>query len=205
MTSTNQPLLPAIVLRSIAGGMILMAILTGAWINLGCIGLSANEPKWLWQWLSAIFGAGLIITALYFFRASRHFPRLRSDEDKAERKRMGIWYGIIFGGEGLVIGAVCTALGLTGHSNYILPATALIIGLHFYPMAWLFKRTVDHYIATWTCGVGITALYLVSKGTDANRVFLVTGFGVAMATAAYGLYMVTAGFKIARSRPLTPS
>jgi uncharacterized membrane protein (DUF485 family) len=198
MTANNPPPLPGIVLRSIAGGMILMALFTAAWINVAAIGLRPNDL--IWQLIAGAFGLWLIVTAVYFFRASRHFPRLRSDEDKAEGKKIGMWYGIIFGGEGLVIGGTCATLGVTGHSAYILPATALIVGLHFYPMAKLFNRTIDYYVATWTVCVAIAALYMVSKGAGEGRVFILTGFGMAMATAAYGLYMTAAGRKIVRSR-----
>jgi len=36
--------------------------------------------------------------------------------------------------------------GLLGHDQYILPAIALIVGLHFYPMAKIFRRRIDYYI-----------------------------------------------------------
>jgi len=198
MTGTNNRVVPGIVLRSIAGGMLLMALFTYGWINVGISGWHAKGMAWLW--LAVIFSALLIVNALYFFIMSKHFPGLSGAADKAEGKRMGMWYGIIFGGEGAVIGGTCAVLSITGHAEFIIPAIALIIGIHFFPMAKLFRRTIDYYIATWTCLVGLTGIYLVSNGADISVTNTVTGFGVAAATAAYGIYMILAGYKVLRTR-----
>ncbi len=198
MGQTNDQLIPGVVLRSIAGGMLFMAVFTYGWIRIGVSGLQANGMLWLWT--AVVFGVLLIGNASYFLIVSKHFPTIESEADRAEGKRMGMWYGVLLGGEGVVIGGTCGVLSATGHAEFMIPGIALIIGLHFFPMARLFKRTIDYYIAAWTCIIGITGIFMTWNGIDLNIVSVFTGFGVAVATATYGVYMVFAGFKIVRTR-----
>jgi len=198
MGKTNDRLIPGVVLRSIAGGMLFMAVFTYGWIRIAVSGLEASSTLWLW--LAVVFGVLLIVNAFYFLIVSKHFPGIDSEADRAEGKRMGMWYGILLGGEGVIIGGTCGVLLSTGHAEFMIPSIALIIGLHFFPMAKLFKRTIDYYIAAWTCIIGITAIFMIRNGIDLNMISVFTGFGVAAATATYGVYMVFAGFKIVRTR-----
>src|SRR5882757_582983 len=98
MGEKDNQLVPRIVLRSIAGGILLMAFFTYGWVRIAMTGLQASYMIWLW--VAILFGTFLILNAVYFFFVSKHFPRLSSEADKAEGKRMGMWYGIVFGGEG---------------------------------------------------------------------------------------------------------
>jgi hypothetical protein len=197
MPPNDNRLVPGIVLKSIAGGMILMALLTCAWIHLAIQGL--NSYGLLWSCISIGFGILLLIIASYYFLKAKHLPHLDSDADRQEGKKIGMWYGIIVGAEGLLIGGACPALVLTGLAAFILPVVALIVGVHFIPMAKIFRRTVDYYIATWTCIVGLTGVYMVSHGYPGASVNTMTGFGVGASTAAYGIYMIFAGYKIVKA------
>jgi uncharacterized membrane protein (DUF485 family) len=198
MADINHRPVPRIVLKSIAGGIILMAGFTFAWINLAITGLRTGRIIWLWG--SALFVIFLIADAVYLMLVSRHFPKLTSEADRAKGRIIGKWYGILFGSEGAVIALVCTVLAATGHGNFILPSVALVVGLHFYPMAKLFDRTIDYYIASWTCLIAITAIYLVARGAGHNIIHLLVGFGVAASTAAYASFMLAQGNRALRTR-----
>ena len=111
---------------------------------------------------------------------------------------MGIWYGIIFGAEGVTIPIVCGLLVYFRQTAFILPAIALVIGLHFYPMARIFKRTIDYYLATWTCIVAFSAIAaIINNMLPQNTIYALLGMGVAMATTGYGLYMIYEGKRLA--------
>lgn len=201
MANINHQSVPATVLKSIAGGMVLMGCFTFAWVNLAITGLRTGRIVWLWA--SAIFAVVLISDAVYLVIASKHFPKLTSKADRAKGRTTGKWYGILFGSEGIAIALVCTMLVVTGHKSFILPSVALIVGLHFYPMARLFDRTIDYYIASWTCIVAMTAIYLVTRGAGKNTINPLVGFGVAASTAAYGSFMLGMGYRILKNRSIS--
>ena len=114
---------------------------------------------------------------------------------------MGIWYGIIFGAEGVTIPVVCGLLVHFRQTAFILPAIALVIGLHFYPMARIFKRTIDYYLATWTCIVAFSALAcIINNILPQATIYALLGMGVAMATTGYGLYMIYEGKRLVGNR-----
>jgi hypothetical protein len=90
---------------------------------------------------------------------------------------------------------VSVILVLIGLPQYTLSAIALIIGLHFYPMAKIFDRKVDYYVATWTCLVAINSIFMTA-GNNYSQTFILTilGIGVALATSTYGFYMLFTGY-----------
>ncbi|KUL26905.1 hypothetical protein [Actinoplanes awajinensis] len=84
----------------------------------------------------------------------------------------------------------------------MVPAIALIVGLHFYPMARVFQRTIDLYLATWTTVVGLAGIVALVAGAPLAQVTGFVAVGAALATTAYGLYIAReAGRLIRRSRP----
>ena len=81
--------------------------------------------------------------------------------------------------------------GATSHTDYNLPVVVLIVGLHFYPMARIFERRIDTYLATWTCVVGLVGVVaLVTTDLPVRQVWAAAAVGAALATATYGAYMV---------------
>jgi len=187
---------PRIAIKSIAGGLLLMAFFTMVWA-----GIASGELKGFEQYaVLFVFGvpSGMFVAySVSLFRAAKNFPPLTNSADKAEGKRMGIWYGIIFGAEGLTIPVVCGLLAYLKLTQFILPAIALVIGLHFYPMARVFKRTVDYYLATWTCIAAFSAIAaIVNNVLPQPTIYALLSVGVAIATTGYGLYMIYEGRRL---------
>jgi hypothetical protein len=107
---------------------------------------------------------------------------------------MGKWFGIIFGAEGLGIFIGINIVINLGHPELTIPVIALVVGLHFYPMAKIFKRTIDYYLATWSTIIAVLAIvFTLNKTMTESAVFAFTGIGLAMATTCYGFYMVMSG------------
>lgn len=116
---------------------------------------------------------------------------------------MGKWFGIIFGAEGVGILIGINVVTNIGHSDLVIPVIALVVGLHFYPLARVFKRTIDYYLATWTTLVAIAAIMLVlNKTLTESAAFAFTGIGVAVATSYYGIYMTISGRSIPKPESL---
>lgn len=194
---TKEPnIIPRIAIRSIAVGMLMMAFFTMVWAGIAYGSLAHGLFVLL---LFAVISAAFIANAIYLFSISKRFPLLITAEDKAEGKRSGMWFGIIFGAEGLLIFIAINIVTNIGHADLTIAVMALVVGLHFYPLAKVFKRTIDHYLATWTTLVAITGILLIwNKAYTVAAVDAFVGISVAMATSCYGLYMMYSGWKMVK-------
>ena len=115
-------------------------------------------------------------------------------QDKGGEKHSGKWFGIIFGAEGLGIFIAINVVINLGHADLVIPVIALVVGLHFYPLAKVFRRTIDYYLATWTSLVALIAIALIwNKIYSAPAVYAFVGIAAAMATSSYGACMIYTG------------
>ncbi|WP_143447551.1 hypothetical protein [Kineosporia sp. R_H_3] len=195
-TSTNQTttaLPPPVAVRSLAGGLLLMAGFTVGWASLapyGWTGAAATGPVVLAVAAALAFAAG----AVALFRDAGRFPPVTDAVEADRGRRIGRAYGLTFGVEGLAIFVVAATLSRTGNVDYQVPAIALVVGLHFYPMARIFDRTVDLWIASWVVAVAALGLAAVAGAWAAvPAVWSAVGVGTALGTAAYGVYMLREG------------
>lgn len=198
---TDQPhTIPRIAITSIATGLLMMSFFTTMWAGIAYGSLQHGII------LLILFGL-IIITlisfAIYLFNISKRFPKLESEADKAEGKRTGKWFGIIFGAEGLGIFVGINIVVNLGHADLTIPVIALVVGLHFYPLARIFKRTIDYYLATWTTVIAIIAIILILKKVyPPANVDAFVGIGTAIATSCYGSYMIYTGRRLVNKSSL---
>jgi hypothetical protein len=187
-------LLPRIAVRSIATGLLMMAVFTMMWSG---IAYGSLEHGLVVLVIASLIGIAFIANAIYLFKISKRFPGLESKADKAEGKRTGKWFGIIFGAEGLGIFIVVNLVINLGYADLTIAVIALVVGLHFYPMAKIFRRTIDYYLATWTTLIAICAIVLIlRKSYPVKNIDAFVGIGTAVATACYGIYMMIRGWKL---------
>jgi hypothetical protein len=191
----NEPhLIPRIAVRSIATGMLMMAFFTMMWAGIAYGSMTHGLVVLI---IFSLISLAFIAHAIYFFMISKGFPKLSTEEDKAEGKKTGMWFGIIFGAEGLLIFIAINVVINLGRADLSIPVIALVVGLHFYPMAKIFKRTIDYYLATWTTLIAIVAIVLIlNKSYSTAGVDAFVGIGVAIATSCYGIYMIYNGKKL---------
>lgn len=191
----NEPgLYPRIAVRSIATGLLMMAFFTTMWAGIAYGSLNGSNIGLI---IFPLLCLAFISYAIYLFMISKRFPKLETDEDRAEGKRSGMWFGIIFGAEGLLIFIAINIVTNIGHADLTIPVIALVVGLHFYPMAKIFKRTIDYYLATWSTIIAITGiLVILKKSYPVANVDAFVGIGLAVATSCYGLYMMYTGWKM---------
>jgi len=194
--NNHENLIPAVAVKGIASGLLMMALFTLAWAGIAFSGLHGTTAAWaliVFPVLAGIF----ISKAITLFAVAKHHPQLETEEDKAEGKKMGKWFGIIFGAEGLLIFIGVNVVINLGHPELTIPTIALVVGLHFYPLAKVFKRTLDYYLATWSTLVAVSAIILSLNHTltqPATAAF--TGIGLAIATSGYGLFMMYKGNRL---------
>jgi len=190
---TEPHIIPDVAVKGIATGLCMMAFFTLLWAGIA-FGGSHARIYWLILLIFPVFSIVFLINAVKLFRIAKYFPKLTSEADIAEEKKMGKWFGIIFGVEGLGIFIAINVVINLGHPDLVIPVMALVVGLHFYPLAKVFKRTVDYYLATWSTVIAILAIVFVLNKTfteSASMAFV--GIGIAIATSCYGGYMMVHG------------
>jgi hypothetical protein len=193
MAENTEPI-PRIAIKSIAFGILLMALFTSVWLGIASSALSGIYYSLCLGVLLVVL-VSFVVYAIRLIIKAKEFPRAKA-EDKAEGSRMQIWYGVIFGAEGLIIGATCGILGSKGLDNYIVPSIALIVGLHFFPMVAVFRRNFDYLTGTWTTAIAIATILLEArKSISIPQASLMVGLGTAIATIAYGLFMMSTAEK----------
>jgi hypothetical protein len=191
-------IMPAAAVKGIATGLLMMALFTMIWSGIAYGGLhgTAYALFLLIFPLAAIF---FIVKGIALFRVAKNFPKLTSEADIAEEKRIGKWFGIVFGAEGLGIFIAINIVVNLGYPELSIPVIALVVGLHFYPLGKIFKRTIDYYLATWSTIIAISGIvFSLKKIMSFNYILAFLGIGLAIATSCYGLYMATRATKLLR-------
>jgi len=187
---------PREAITGIAIGLMMMAVFTCIWATIANAGLQGSDHH------IALYGFGALVgvffaSGIVVFKQAKNFEKATSAADIEMRKKSGMWFGIIFGAEGFLIFIAVNLVINLGHPELTIPAIALVVGLHFYPMAKIFKRKVDYYLATWTTLVAIAGIILsLNKIFNEAQSIAFVGVGTAVATSCYGIYMLNYGTKL---------
>ncbi|HEX5505916.1 MAG TPA: hypothetical protein VFW96_25080 [Thermomicrobiales bacterium] len=176
--STHAVAPPAI--RGAVTGLLVLAGFGTAWALAGAIALrgwGAPAPALL----AVAPGLALLGRALALRRAAARAPR-DGAEVAARRRR---WFGLVTVVEFASIGAVVVVGRATRHAALIAPLVALIVGLHFLPLAALFRVRAYYATGAALCLLAALALLLVpAAGTLGGRPVdartAVVGWGAAL-------------------------
>lgn len=185
--------LPRPVFRSIALGMFLMALFTAGWALGPAIQWSPGG--WAIFAVATAVAVFLVVDGIRLFDWASGLPGARTEADRTTGKRMGISFGIVFGIEAAIIAAasaILSSLDLGSlDADALIPVViALIVAVHFYPMARIFDRTIDYWFATFLTVVSAIGLVvmIVTPATSMVVVGLVA-CAASLTTSAYGLFM----------------
>jgi hypothetical protein len=183
---------------SAASGMLLMALFTTIWSIVAEYEIQGNDYGMVIVVFS-LFSVVFVTYAMYLFAISKRLPKLGEEAQKQDGKSKGNRFGLIFVLEGVAIFITVNVLKNLHLDAFVIPAIALIVGLHFYPMAKIFKRKIDYYFASWTCIVAIVGFIMViMQSPSIPVVSALVSIGVALATTGYGIYMLQIGRQIAK-------
>lgn len=124
-------------------------------MNLPGITLSTEKGSLLVLALLGSCLAILIAASIYVMRRT-HGLLDHSEENRARGKRINRWFGLINLVQWALIVAAVFGLGRLGLGEWIVPAIMLVVGIHFFPLAWLFENRM-HYVT----GLAIVAWAIV--------------------------------------------
>jgi hypothetical protein len=140
------------------GGAVILALFAAFW-SIAALANWAARPSW------TIPAAILATIALLTMSASRIWATrgIESLDDpiaEARGKRAGMWFGIIFSVEGVLIFLCAMVLAHVHLELWIPIGIALIVGVHFIPLARVFE--VPLYYGTGVlCVLGVLACALI--------------------------------------------
>lgn len=172
-----------------AFGAAILTLFGLAWALAALLNWHAH-PLWAVV-LSLWIAASLIGAAVFRIICPGNGVAADPTRAAAEGKRAGMWFGIIFGLEGALIAGAAIGLSAHGLANWIPVAAAAIVGIHFLPLARLFRVPL-YYFTGITSVVAAAASFAVPN--PAIRVLLL---GIAMATILW----LTATFALLQARP----
>ncbi len=178
------------------GGLFLMTIFTSIWAIIAEIALANRDYR-----LVGIMFLIIILVFIYFYfvflSIEKKLPAAIAPPDDAAEKKQNKAFIIIFVIEGLAIFIVKNILVNLNHDELFVSCFALIVGLHFFPLASVFKRKFDYYLATWTSVVAIIGILLtLQKTLPENLTTAFVALGCAVATSVYAFKMIASGLKI---------
>ncbi|MES2278341.1 MAG: hypothetical protein V4592_20080 [Bacteroidota bacterium] len=178
-------------LENATGGLFLMAIFTAVWILIAETALQGRD---YWA-LGVVFGIIIVYFVINYNRLNKisqslsKEPMVETQTEKAKTKR----FYCIFAIEGIAIFVMKNVLLNIGHDNLFFPFFALIVGLHFFPLAKLFNRGFYYAIGGWICLVAIAGFILTYQPVPVYMPAAIIGIGCALATAINGIRMIRQG------------
>ncbi len=164
MTEASQrPNLSRPAVMGIASGIFFMAFFGALWglMSAGFMDSVVQPVAFVVIGLVTLVFLGLVVMLV---RYARSLPETTSSEETAAGKKIGMWFGIIFGLEALLIALTSIVLGRLQASQFIPPAIALIVGFHFLPLARLFRVAFYYVTGILLCVMALVAIIALMCG-----------------------------------------
>jgi len=132
-------------------GSIIMSFFATIWWIVGVL-----NSGW-----SPIVSFGIPIAIFVFLFANRKKENItHTDLSEQEGRRIGRIVGIASGAEGIIIFVVVNILSNIGKSDLLSPIIAIIVGLHFIPLARWIPAKLYYYTALVLVAVGTIGLFI---------------------------------------------
>ena len=136
--------------------------------------------------LIALMTAALLLAGIALIHRSRQVPRTL-DASPAPQRRTSHHFPAIFAAEIVAMNVVAHVL--VGHhlQQYLIPAIAIIVGLHFYPLARLFRAPRFNVTASLMTLAGTGGVGCIAGGIAAAPVVALVGVVCAITLWGTGL------------------
>lgn len=133
-------------------GAMFYSLFGGAWVAGWCVQRYGAQPLRLLP--IAAIAAFFCMLAWRQFR--RHRAAHAAQADTPQDKRNSRWFKLINAGQWISIFIVGNVLKNFGLQAWFIPAIILIVGLHFFPLAWVFKArrhvAIGLALTVWAIG-----------------------------------------------------
>jgi hypothetical protein len=143
-------------IRGTASGVMFMAFFGTVWADVGIGGLQGLGSIWLLI-LAIFIGAALFFSGIALIRSSRNLNSTNARGSKNVDK----WFNIVFATEFVLIIIAAIICNTVGHFDWFFPIMAIIVGVHFLPLAYLFQVRAYYVTGTLLCLLAIVTLLFV--------------------------------------------
>lgn len=186
-------------LRGFAHGIFFVSAFGFVWASMGVSALPGSTFLLIG---SAVVSLALISVAFYLRHSSRSMP-----EDPKGTFPGGAWrrFQIVGMVEGLAIGVAVFVLVRLGQPEWIPATVALIVGLHFFPLASAFGVRMYHATGALLCAVFALTVVLAPASGMPVVWFVVPGLGSALVLWITGGVLASSGIGAARSSRRIPA
>jgi hypothetical protein len=192
---------PRSAIRGLGWGLILMGVVTYYWGAFATSGLStsAGVPVVV---VFTIVALVFIVDGILTLISARKLPAVDTAERRRRTRSISNRFYLIFVIEAVLIAIVCVILFTTGGTSYLIPAIALIVGVHLIPLARVFERRIDYYIAGIVAAAAVLSIILIATATLTPYAgWSLASIVAALGTSTYGIYMMRARRRMLRTQP----
>jgi hypothetical protein len=158
--------------------------------TLVCAGFAAfwaisSQPEWPTALVTPGFVAIALITAaligagIALIRYSRRLPRA-VDTPSGPPRRTGLHFTVIFAAEIIALNIAAYVLTEYHVQQYLIPAIATIVGLHFFPLAQLFRAPRYHLTASLMTLAGIGGAVAIACSLPSDPVIAIVDVACAI-------------------------
>lgn len=190
--------LPKAAVFGAANGVMFMTFFGALWASIGIIGSHGLGDPWSLV-LSGIMTLILLTGAISLFGKARNMNHAATAEDREHWRKINRKFGLIFGLEGLAIFIASVICNMTNNFEVFFPIMAIIVGIHFFPLARLFRENFYYGTGVMLCILGVITFFLPMNATVNNVTLIATstfiGFGSALTLWVTGLRIWTAMLK----------
>lgn len=120
-------------------------------------------------------------------RTLRSLPDGPADPDDRRAQRR---WNIIASVQGCTIGVVCAVLGSLGLYMYIVPAVALIVGIHYFPLGAMYHTAIHAVMGVGVVLIAVFGIISQALGLLGNEAIGICALAAALSTAILGVYLL---------------
>ena len=153
---------PELRLRGVASAVLFLTFFSTLWALVGIGGMQGlyETPLFI---VTVLIGLALLVAGVSLRRIARHLPRRAPGVDNSERQGNNKWFTIIFGTELILILASHAILSLVNRLDLFIPASVFIVGIHFFPLAALFRVRIYYLVGALLCVLAIVSVLAVPQ------------------------------------------
>ncbi|MFJ4838149.1 hypothetical protein [Streptomyces sp. NPDC088746] len=167
-------------------GTVVLSVFAVVWAFAGASGLASSGAALAVEIMAVPVTAAALL--LVYRKGAAPSPRLVSLPANWARS-----VGIVNVVELAAIFAVIAASNATGHPAFVPPAIALVVGLHFVPLARLYDQWQYKGTAALLTGVAVLGFVLIAAGLSDGSVRAVVGLGSAVTLWASAYHLAVRG------------
>ncbi|MCR8644372.1 hypothetical protein NV379_17095 [Paenibacillus sp. N1-5-1-14] len=187
---SNLVKLPKAAVFGAANGVMFMTFFGALWASIGIIGSRELGAPWTLI-ISGIVTLILLIGSFSLFGKARNMNNAVTPEGREDWRKINRKFGLIFGLEGVAIFIASIICNLIHQFELFFPIMAIIVGIHFFPLAQLFREKFYYGTGIVLCILGIITFFLPMEITISNVSLIATstfiGFGSALTLWVTGL------------------